>query len=40
MLDLVYTTIPGAYSAEPCPHLGYSDHISDIQTACQTLMTS
>ena len=28
MLHLAYTTIPGAYLAEPCPHLGYSDHIS------------
>uniref|UniRef100_A0A1A8GH13 Reverse transcriptase domain-containing protein n=1 Tax=Nothobranchius korthausae TaxID=1143690 RepID=A0A1A8GH13_9TELE len=28
MLDLVYTNIPGAYRAEPRPHLGYSDHIS------------
>ncbi|KAI4876751.1 hypothetical protein NFI96_007079, partial [Prochilodus magdalenae] len=28
-LDLVYTNIPSAYRAEPCPHLGYSDHISD-----------
>ena len=28
MLDLVYTTIPGVYWAEPRPHLGYSDHIS------------
>ncbi|KAK3523934.1 hypothetical protein QTP70_016741, partial [Hemibagrus guttatus] len=27
-LDLVYTNIPGAYRAEPRPHLGYSDHIS------------
>ncbi|KAK3509846.1 hypothetical protein QTP70_014800, partial [Hemibagrus guttatus] len=27
-LYLVYTNIPGAYRAEPCPHLGYSDHIS------------
>ncbi|KAK3507012.1 hypothetical protein QTP70_000565 [Hemibagrus guttatus] len=27
-LDLVYTNIPGAYRAEPCHHLGYSDHIS------------
>ncbi|MCI4376387.1 hypothetical protein PGIGA_G00187890 [Pangasianodon gigas] len=28
VLDLVYTNIPGTYCAEPCPHLGYSDHIS------------
>ncbi|XP_051956747.1 uncharacterized protein LOC127625478 [Xyrauchen texanus] len=28
MLDLFYTNIPGAYRAEPRPHLGYSDHIS------------
>ncbi|KAK3510441.1 hypothetical protein QTP70_006851 [Hemibagrus guttatus] len=28
MMDLVYTNIPGAYCTEPCPHLGYSDHIS------------
>ncbi|KAK3507617.1 hypothetical protein QTP70_030788 [Hemibagrus guttatus] len=27
-LDLVYTNIPGAYRAEPRPHIGYSDHIS------------
>ncbi|KAK3569886.1 hypothetical protein QTP86_006751 [Hemibagrus guttatus] len=27
-LDLLYTNIPGAYRAEPHPHLGYSDHIS------------
>ncbi|KAK3530008.1 hypothetical protein QTP86_009388 [Hemibagrus guttatus] len=27
-LDLVYTNIPGVYRAEPCPHLGYSDHVS------------
>ncbi|KAK2882761.1 hypothetical protein Q8A73_021694 [Channa argus] len=27
-LDLVYTNIPGAYRADPRPHLGYSDHIS------------
>ncbi|XP_063344797.1 interferon-induced very large GTPase 1-like [Pelmatolapia mariae] len=27
-LDLVYTNIPGAYRAEPRPHLAYSDHIS------------
>ncbi|KAK3557674.1 hypothetical protein QTP70_033516, partial [Hemibagrus guttatus] len=27
-LDLVYTNIPGAYRAEPWPHLCYSDHIS------------
>ncbi|KAI5102820.1 gastrula zinc finger protein XlCGF28.1-like [Silurus meridionalis] len=27
-LDLVYTNIPGAYRAEPRPHLGYSDHCS------------
>ncbi|KAK3509193.1 hypothetical protein QTP70_022967 [Hemibagrus guttatus] len=27
-LDLVYANIPGAYRAEPHPHLGYSDHIS------------
>ncbi|KAK3525553.1 hypothetical protein QTP86_034852, partial [Hemibagrus guttatus] len=27
-MDLVYTNIPGAYCAEPRPHLGYSDHIS------------
>ncbi|KAI5611468.1 gastrula zinc finger protein XlCGF28.1-like [Silurus asotus] len=27
-LDLVYTNIPGAYRAEPHPHLGYSDHCS------------
>ncbi|KAK3570014.1 hypothetical protein QTP86_009166 [Hemibagrus guttatus] len=26
--DLVYTNIPGVYRAEPCPHLGYLDHIS------------
>ena len=28
MLDLVYTTIPGAYQAEPHPNFVYSDHIS------------
>ncbi|KAK3525781.1 hypothetical protein QTP70_007543 [Hemibagrus guttatus] len=28
VLDLVYTNIPGAYRAEPRPHLGYSDYIS------------
>ncbi|KAI5611074.1 gastrula zinc finger protein XlCGF28.1-like [Silurus asotus] len=28
MLDLIYTNIPGAYRAEPCPHLGLSDHCS------------
>ncbi|KAI4904350.1 hypothetical protein NFI96_009650 [Prochilodus magdalenae] len=28
-LDLAYTNIPSAYRAEPRPHLGYSDHISD-----------
>ncbi len=27
-LDFVYTTEKNAYKAEPCPHLGYSDHIS------------
>lgn len=27
-LDLVYTNIPGAYRAEPRPHLCYSDHIT------------
>ncbi|KAK3550750.1 hypothetical protein QTP70_004593 [Hemibagrus guttatus] len=27
-LDLVYANIPGAYRAEPRPHLGYSDHVS------------
>ncbi|KAK3519702.1 hypothetical protein QTP70_001713 [Hemibagrus guttatus] len=27
-LDLVYRNIPGMYRAEPCPQLGYSDHIS------------
>ncbi|KAK3537580.1 hypothetical protein QTP70_015115, partial [Hemibagrus guttatus] len=29
-LDLVYINIPGAYPAEPRPHLGYSDHISGM----------
>ncbi|KAK3533972.1 hypothetical protein QTP70_034978, partial [Hemibagrus guttatus] len=29
-LDLVNTNIPGAYRAEPHPHLGYSDHISVV----------
>ncbi|KAK3545782.1 hypothetical protein QTP70_012759 [Hemibagrus guttatus] len=29
-MDLVYTNIPGAYRAEPHPHLSYSDHISVI----------
>ncbi|KAK3560673.1 hypothetical protein QTP86_014520, partial [Hemibagrus guttatus] len=29
-LDLVYTNIPSMYRVEPCPHLGYSDHISVI----------
>ena len=28
MLDLVYSTIPSAYLAEPRPYLGYSYHIS------------
>ena len=28
MLDLVHATIPGAYRAEPHPHLGYSYLIS------------
>ncbi len=28
MLDFVYTTVKNAYKAVPCPHLGYSDHIS------------
>ncbi|KAK3555076.1 hypothetical protein QTP86_007974 [Hemibagrus guttatus] len=27
-LDLIYTNFPGAYRAEPRPHLGYSEHIS------------
>lgn len=28
VLDLVSTNVAGAYSAEPRPHLRYSDHIS------------
>ncbi|KAK3567255.1 hypothetical protein QTP86_015546 [Hemibagrus guttatus] len=42
MLDLVYTNIPGAYHAEPCPYLGNSDHCYvdySIQTARQTPKT-
>ncbi len=27
-LDIVYTTVKSANKAEPCPHLGYSNHIS------------
>ncbi len=27
-LDIVNTTVKNAYKAEPCPHLGYSDHIA------------
>ncbi|KAK3570054.1 hypothetical protein QTP86_009591 [Hemibagrus guttatus] len=35
-LVLVYTNISGAYRAEPRPHLGYTDHISDVQKPWMT----